>query len=112
MRRERHIRPGTLCTVGLIRRVTRRIRQPLLFGLITFILLLYRSQNPAQDIQFLAFRARTGKQTAQFIHHLPRMVFTDKTGCQQRLFQMTIKTLQIIDQRIRRLFMLDLLAIS
>ena len=89
MRRERLIRPTVLFTVGLIRRITRRIRQRLLFGLVTFILLLNRSQNPAQDIQLLAFRARTGKQTAQFIHHLPRMVFTDKTGCQQRLFQMT-----------------------
>lgn len=69
--RHRHKQPGDRLQRG---RITRRIRQRLLFGLVTFILLLNRSQNPAQDIQLLAFRARTGKQTAQFIHHLPRMV--------------------------------------
>ena len=45
-----------------------------------FILLLNRRQDPAQDVQLLAFRTRAGEQTAQLIHYLTRVAFADETG--------------------------------
>ena len=45
-----------------------------------FILLLNRRQDPAQDVQLLTFRARTGEHTAQLVHHLSRVTFADKAG--------------------------------
>ena len=44
------------------------------------IFLLNRRQNPAQDVQLLAFRPRAREQTAQLVHHLARVAFADKTG--------------------------------
>ena len=45
-----------------------------------FILLLNRRQNTAQDVQLLGFRTRAGEHTAQLVHHLSRVTFTDKAG--------------------------------
>ena len=45
-----------------------------------FIFLLNRRQDPAQDVQLLAFRTRAGEQTAQLIHYLTRVAFADETG--------------------------------
>lgn len=70
-----------------------------------FILFLDRRQHAAQDIQLLPFRARTGEQTTQAAHHWPGWDGRIKpVRCS--VCSVLIETLEVVHQRIRRLFQL------